>query len=741
MVLLAAIAPAPARAVEPMCTPAVDASSKPIDADLELTKITNGGGTCTRPIRIANRGPDGALWGVDWNPELWRSSDDGTSWQLVATIPGYSNVEQVLPLASGYVLVEAADATRRRHILRSTTPSATQFVPVLTLPADTWLPFNQSWLESDGKVYAAAYGADSGTVRSLFRSTDDGRSFAPVYSTADVRHFHTVEADPYVPHRIWVTAGDGATQARIGYSDDSGQSFRWIGPGKYPANRAVGLMFTRDAVYWGADVPEMLVGLYRYDRATGAVTTVLTDLQGSFRLSVPAGDVIATFTAVESPFIGDQFVHVLTSNGGLTWTSAITPLEHSASDPYTAVPMAVTAPDASGRVWLSVTHLKQSPSGISNVEFRLIDRTPPRTRIDSGPGPGSSSRAEFSFSSDDAASTFECRLDAGPWTACASPITYFSVADGAHVFSVRARDRAGNVDPVPPTYNWKATHAPIAVASPTQTRALTGETIRFDASASLAAEGRTIVDYAWDLDRNGVYETDTGPDPAISTSWGTPGPHAVGIRVRDDRGMAAQAISGAVAISPAPPGGEVGVTINHGAQFTNTRTVTLSIVWPPFADLALISNDGGFGSPTTLPLTKDVPWVLPTDPGSRSPVEVYVRFRGAGVSDTTMHDDIVLDQRSPSVTAATLLRASGPSHPHVATLVVTASDAGSGVRDEQVASRRSASRAWKRFARRRDVSRVHRPHWVRVRDRAGNVSSWHRIRVRRRHSARRTRAS
>ncbi len=58
----------------------------------------------------------------------------------------------------------------------------------------------------------------------------------------------------------------------------------------------------------------------------------------------------------------------------------------------------------------------------------------------------------FSFSSSESPSTFECRVDSAAFAPCTSPAsTAATTAAGAHTFSVRATDFAGNVDPTPGT--------------------------------------------------------------------------------------------------------------------------------------------------------------------------------------------------------------------------------------------------------------------------------------------------
>jgi hypothetical protein len=46
-------------------------------------------------------------------------------------------------------------------------------------------------------------------------------------------------------------------------------------------------------------------------------------------------------------------------------------------------------------------------------------------------------------------SSFDCRIDAGPWEACYSPSSYAGLTEAVHTFAVRATDRGRNTDPSP----------------------------------------------------------------------------------------------------------------------------------------------------------------------------------------------------------------------------------------------------------------------------------------------------
>jgi hypothetical protein len=88
-----------------------------------------------------------------------------------------------------------------------------------------------------------------------------------------------------------------------------------------------------------------------------------------------------------------------------------------------------------------------------------VDATAPDTTITAHPNnPSASANAGFSFTGDDGSGTgvasFQCRLDAGAFNACASPLTLTGLSDGAHTFQVRAVDNVGNADSTPATFTW-----------------------------------------------------------------------------------------------------------------------------------------------------------------------------------------------------------------------------------------------------------------------------------------------
>ena len=110
----------------------------------------------------------------------------------------------------------------------------------------------------------------------------------------------------------------------------------------------------------------------------------------------------------------------------------------------------VTVADDSSTTYKAVATYSGGVSTCSAGFTYVEDSTPPNTTIDSGPsGLTNNASPSFSFSSSQAGSSFECKLDTGSFAACTSPKSYSGLTDGAHSVEVRATDAAGNVDASP----------------------------------------------------------------------------------------------------------------------------------------------------------------------------------------------------------------------------------------------------------------------------------------------------
>lgn len=179
--------------------------------------------------------------------------------------------------------------------------------------------------------------------------------------------------------------------------------------------------------------------------------------------------------------------------------------------------------------------------------------------------------------------------------------------------------------------------------------------------------------------------------------------------------------------------GTTGVSINAAATFTNSPGVTLTIHEPAGATGVMISNDGGFATPTTAAIAcaDTYAWTLTSSGSERLPKTVYVRFTGSGIdADKTFTDDIILDETAPAMSVATLRTARVASTAKTRyVLMLKGSDVGSGISKVQLATSRNAThQATYRYRSNLGVRYRGAARFVRAIDRAGNVGRWKAVR-------------
>jgi len=119
-----------------------------------------------------------------------------------------------------------------------------------------------------------------------------------------------------------------------------------------------------------------------------------------------------------------------------------------------------------GRKWVEGAGYQDADNNSSDFEIQLStpkaknktfsDIIPPETTIDSkSPSLTNQTQAVFAFSSDEADSAFECKLDEENWQACFSSQQYSNLLDGLRIFQVRAKDISQNIDSTPAQYQWQ----------------------------------------------------------------------------------------------------------------------------------------------------------------------------------------------------------------------------------------------------------------------------------------------
>jgi hypothetical protein len=117
-----------------------------------------------------------------------------------------------------------------------------------------------------------------------------------------------------------------------------------------------------------------------------------------------------------------------------------------------------TSPRTIGPLGLGPHTFQVKASGPSGTDLTPATRTvtvvPPETFLDGPSGTTSDSTPTFAFSSDYAGASFQCSIDGGAFFSCASPITISQLAEGDHIFQVRAVSSAA-ADPSPAARSFK----------------------------------------------------------------------------------------------------------------------------------------------------------------------------------------------------------------------------------------------------------------------------------------------
>lgn len=182
---------------------------------------------------------------------------------------------------------------------------------------------------------------------------------------------------------------------------------------------------------------------------------------------------------------------------------------------------------------------------------------------------------------------------------------------------------------------------------------LTNELAQLNAAGSMP--NFSGVTYSWDFNNDGVFETGTGTSSNTSVTWADAGTHTVRVKATRPSGVFNTA-SADIQVMLAPLSDEPGISISNGASRTNSREVSVNMVWPAYATSARVSNDGAFALSTTrtISLANSFSWTLEDAGDGVYSSSVYVRFVGPGIDRTrTYTDSIVLDRSSASVATST----------------------------------------------------------------------------------------
>ncbi|HET7854951.1 MAG TPA: Ig-like domain-containing protein, partial [Gaiellaceae bacterium] len=176
--------------------------------------------------------------------------------------------------------------------------------------------------------------------------------------------------------------------------------------------------------------------------------------------------------------------------------------------------------------------------------------------------------------------TAQCKLDAGAFSACASPKSYTNLNDGQHTFTVRSTDAAGNTGQ--DSYTWRL-ETQLAVA----TLVVTPRDPSTDTSARFEFRSRTGATFECSLD-GAAFAACTSP--AIYGGLAQ-GPHSFAVRAKDGAGTGPSAsyswridsLGPSAAITQAP------------GSLTSTRSATFGFTANEAGSFACQLDGAGFG--------------------------------------------------------------------------------------------------------------------------------------------------
>lgn len=181
-------------------------------------------------------------------------------------------------------------------------------------------------VDPQGFVYYAEYARnlDRRLPMALHRSEDGGETYRIVHEfpAGRVRHIHFVQWDPFA-HCLWMGTGDADHECSLLRSTDHGEHWDLVGGGSQ-LWRAVGVVFTSEALYWGSDAGSdagtETNWIVRYDRHTARARKV-QELQGPCHGSGRLKDgTLLVSTGVEGGRNErDAYIHLWSSRDGESW--------------------------------------------------------------------------------------------------------------------------------------------------------------------------------------------------------------------------------------------------------------------------------------------------------------------------------------------------------------------------------------------------------------------------------------
>ena len=282
-----------------------------------------------------------------------------------------------------------------------------------------------------------------------------------------------------------------------------------------------------------------------------------------------------------------------------------------------------------------------APHAISPNSIFIPDTTPPAGTgiiINGGADVTGNRSVTLSLSATDANEmrVSNSRTFADTWETYATSKTWtLPSGDGEKVVFAQFRNSGGNVSDV------------VSASIALDTKSPEGS-ITINGGASVTNNPKVTLELSSDdasemrISNSQIF-TDTWEAYAASKTWTLPpgdGDKTVYAQFRDAAGNVSDAVSDRISLDTEKPG----ITINNGARFTNSRSVTLTLSAGAAAGMR-ISNGSIFAGAWEIYATTKT-WTLPSGDGDKT---VFAQFRdAAGSVSSTVSASITLDTKAPT---------------------------------------------------------------------------------------------
>ena len=271
--------------------------------------------------------------------------------------------------------------------------------------------------------------------------------------------------------------------------------------------------------------------------------------------------------------------------GSGAWATCATPYTVSPALVEGVYTLRVRTADAAGN------------TGSATAFTWTLDLTAPAsapTILTSPVNPSAVVTGTFTFGGAITGETYECRIDSGVWTACTSPFTTASLADGSHSFAVHLRDGAGNTGPAA-IASWTIdTTVPTSTATITSGPSVsaTTSTATFGLAGAVSGEG-----YQCRID-GGAWTTCTTPWQLTGLADGS---HTFDVRTADAAGNGGPTTSRVWLIDTVAPSGTP-VIGGRPSDPTTQTTASLTLTGAGAGETYACSVDGAAFAACTSPL-------------------------------------------------------------------------------------------------------------------------------------------